>query len=443
MKKVLLLGAGMVAKPIADYLLNHKIELTIASRTKEKADKLINGHPNGKAISWTTEDTNLLDQMVEEHNLVVSLLPYAFHVLVASFCIKHKKNMVTTSYISDEMKALDQQAKDAGIILLNEIGVDPGFDHMTAMRIIDKVREDGGKVKAFYSLCGALPAPEEAENPFRYQFSWSPRGVILASNNEAKFSKDGTVTEITSENLFKNLLQVEFAETGRMDVYPNRDSLIYSEIYQLPKIETIYRGTLRYPNWCESMDAIKTLGLLSTEKQNFDGKSYNEVVAEQIGVYPRNVKEKVVSFLNLQLYSPAIEALEWLGYFSNKRVHIKEGTTLDITADLMQGKMMLPEGKRDMVIMQHSFLVENANGTKEVIKSKLIDFATKEDTSIARTVALPAAMAGKMILDNKIKDTGVCIPTSKTIYEPVLNELANNGIAMTETWGLPESEILP
>jgi len=432
MKKVLLLGAGMVAKPIADYILENNIELTIATRTVTKANNLIKGRKNGFAVSWTIDNMEMLDKMVASHDLTVSLLPYAHHVSVANLCILHKKNMVTTSYVSDEMKALDEKAKQAGIIILNEIGVDPGFDHMTAMRIIDKVQHEGGEIIEFYSLCGALAAPEETDNPFKYKFSWSPKGVVMAGNNGAKFKKNNEVVEIQTENLFKNPLQIDFPEVGKMEVYPNRDSLAYIDIYKLQNVETMFRGTFRYPNWCESLDAIKALGMVTYEKQNFEGKTYKEVVAEQINVYPKNVKEKVVERLKLDIHSPAIVSMEWLGLFSNERVHLVEGSTFDLTSDLMLQKMMLPGGARDMVIMLHSFLIKNAKGKKEVIKSRLIDFSTVEDTSIARTVALPAAIAVKMIFDGKITDTGVHIPVSKTIYDPILNELEKMGISMVE-----------
>jgi saccharopine dehydrogenase-like NADP-dependent oxidoreductase len=310
------------------------------------------------------------------------------------------------------------------------------------MRIIDKVHNNGGKIKEFYSLCGALAAPEEADNPFRYKFSWSPQGVVMAGNNSARFLKDGVLIEIPAENLFKNPLEVDFPEVGIMEVYPNRDSLSYIGIYGLPDIETMYRGTFRYPNWCESMDAIKALGMVSNEKQDFEGKSNKEVVAEQINVYPKNVKEKVAEKLKLDIHATAIIAMDWLGLFSSERVSVSEGSTFDLTTDLMMKKMMLREGGRDMVIMLHSFLVENADGKNEVIQSRLLNFATKEDTSIARTVALPAAIAVKMILEGKIKDTGIHIPISKTIYEPVLTELEKMGIAMEEKWGLPENNKL-
>lgn len=437
--KVLLLGAGMVAKPLADYILDNNIKLTIASRTLTKAEKLIRNRANGKAVQWTIDDIDQLDQLVASHDLTVSLLPYAHHVTVAKLCIKHKKNMVTTSYVSEEMKALDAAAKEAGIIILNEIGVDPGFDHMTAMRIIDKVQEKGGKVKEFYSLCGALAAPEETNNPFKYKFSWSPKGVIMAGNNGAKYLKDGEVVELPTENLFKNPLTIEFQEVGKMEVYPNRNSLAYIDIYGLKDVTTMYRGTFRYPDWCEIMDAMKTLGLFTSDKQSFAGKTYKKIMARQLEVYPANIKEKAAEQLRLPIDSPAILAMEWLGLFSGYMPSMEEGSNFDLITDLMLKKMMLPEGARDMVIMLHSFLVENADGSTEVVKSRLLDYATKEDTSISRTVALPAAIAVKMILDGKINDKGVHIPVSKTIYEPILTELENLGIAMQEEWGLKES----
>ncbi len=438
MNKVLLLGAGMVAKPLADYLLDHNIQLTIASRTVAKAEKLINNRSNGTSVEWTIEMPELLEKLIAGHDLTVSLLPYTHHVAVAKLCVKHKKNMVTTSYVSGEMKALDQEAKEAGIIILNEIGVDPGFDHMTAMRIIDRIKSEGGKIKEFYSLCGALAAPDEVDNPFRYKFSWSPKGVIMAGNNGAKYLSKGEIIEIPTENLFRNPLKIEFPGVGEMEVYPNRDSLAYIDMYKIKEVETMYRGTFRYPNWCECMDALKTLGLVTYETQKLEGKTFKEVVAEKLDVYPKNVKEKTAGRLKLELDSPAIVALDWLGYFSNEKVNLAKGSTFDITADLMLKKMMLPEGARDMVIMMHSFLVEKANGEKEVVQSRLLDFATSTDTSIARTVALPAAIAVRMILNGEISEKGVRIPITKTIYEPVLGELEKMGIAMEEEWGMPE-----
>ncbi|WP_347840227.1 saccharopine dehydrogenase C-terminal domain-containing protein [uncultured Draconibacterium sp.] len=438
--KVLLLGAGMVAKPLADYLINNHIFLTIASRTLAKAEQLVNKRANAKAVQWTVDNTSELEKLIKANDLTISLLPYKHHVSVAKLCIKHKKNMLTTSYVSKEMEALNAEATAAGIVIMNEIGVDPGFDHMTAIRIIDKIQAEGGKIKEFYSLCGALAAPEEANNPFGYKFSWSPRGVIMAGNNGAKYRKDGEVVEIPSEELFKNPLKISFPELGEMEVYPNRDSLKYINIYNLPHVETMYRGTFRYPGWCEIMNALKSMGMLSYEKQSFAGKTYKKIMARQLEVYPANIKEKAAERLGLSIDSSAILAMEWLGLFSDDLVSMDEGSNFDLTTDLMLKKMMLAEGARDMVIMLHTFVVENADGNKQVIKLRLLDFATEEETSIARTVALPAAIAAKMILEGKILEKGVLRPIMKTVYEPVLTALKEEGIAMTEEWGLPENE---
>ena len=440
MKSVLLLGAGMVAKPMADYLLDNHFNLTIASRTVAKAEKLIRNRPNGKGIAWTTEEMDRLESLVAEHDLIVSLLPYTYHVQVARLCIQHKKHLVTTSYVSQDMKNLDHSAKQAGVILLNEIGVDPGFDHMTAMRIIDKVHASGGSIREFYSLCGALAAPEEIDNPFGYKFTWSPRGVVMASNNSAKYKKEGKIVDIPTENLFKKPIPVDFPGVGRLEVYPNRDSLMYIDIYDLHGVETMYRGTFRYPGWCESLDAMKALGLTRYDKQSFQGKSYREVLAQLIQDTPNQLEEKVATRLERSTDSTPLKALKWLGLFSNEPVSLEEGSPFDLTCDLMMNKMMLPDGARDMVVMLHSFLIETAAGKAEVIRSRMVDFATKEDTSIARTVALPAAIAVRMILEGKIHDTGVHIPVARSIYEPVLDELEKMGISMIEEWGLPESD---
>lgn len=443
MKKILMLGAGRIAKPMADYLLKNGFQLTIASRTVSKAERLIENNKNGTAVGWTTDKIEKLEELVSSHDLTLSLLPYAFHIDVAGICIKQKKHLITTSYVSEKMKALDSEAKKAGILILNEIGLDPGLDHMTAMRIINNVHENGGKIKKFYSICGALPAPEEADNPFRYKFSWSPQGILMAVNKGAKFLKDKETIQVSSDELFKNPLHTEFPNLGNMEVYPNRDSLQYINFYGLPETETIYRGTFRYPHWCEIMDAVKALGMMNYEIQNFENKSYKEIVAEQLNVYPRNVKEKVAERLQLELGSPAIEAMEWLGYFDKELVKLKSGSTFDITSHLMQNKMMLQEGARDMVIMQHSILIENPDGTEEVINAYLQEFGEKENTAIARTVALPAAIAAKLILENHINEKGVQIPVKKAIYEPVLHELNAIGISMKEQvelplWEMPE-----
>ena len=442
MQKVLILGAGMVVKPIVTYLLEKKYHVTVASRTKSKAEEMIAGFSNGTAVGWTVEQTEELEKMIQEHDLTVSLLPWVYHIMVAEKCIQYKKNMVTTSYVKPEMKALHQQAIDAGIIILNELGLDPGIDHMGAMRIIDHVHNKGGKIEEFYSICGALPAPEAADNPFKYKFSWSPKGVVMAGNNDGKYLRHGKTVEVPTEDLFKTPLSVDFPEVGKLEIYPNRDSMPYIELYGIPETKTMMRGTFRHPGWCESIDAMKALKLITTDTYDFTGKTYADMIAMLIGeTTGENIQSKVADFLNIKEDAYAIKAMEWLGLFENTPMNRQKDTPFEITSDLMIEKMELGREERDMVAMQHIFLASYPDGKKEVIKSSMLDFGTlATDTAVARTVALPAAVGVEMILSGDIAEKGVHIPVIPGIYNPILDKLEDMNIRMVEEFGLPESE---
>jgi saccharopine dehydrogenase-like NADP-dependent oxidoreductase len=442
MKKVLILGAGMVVKPIVRYLLDKNFIVTIATRTKSKADEMIAGHPNGRSVAWTVEQETELDRMIAEHDLTVSLLPYLHHVMVAKKCIRLRKNMVTTSYVKPEMQALDAEAKQAGIIILNELGLDPGIDHMSAMRIIDHVHGKGGQVEEFYSFCGALVAPEVEENPFHYKFTWAPKGVVMAGNNDGKFLKNGEEKYIPTENLFRNPLKVNFPKIGLLDVYPNRDSLPYKELYGIAEAKTIMRGTFRYEGWCEIIDALKVLKLITYDKINLEGLTYAGFMAKQTGeASTTGIREKVATKLGLKPDARPLVAMAWLGLFSNEPLNRKEDSPFEIVSDLMIAKMMIQPEERDMVVMQHTFLASYPEGKKEVIKSRMLDFGTlKTDTSVARTVALPAACGVEMILHGKIQAKGVHIPVIPAIYNPILDQLETMHIKMVEEYGLPVSE---
>lgn len=442
MKKVLILGAGLVVKPIVHYLLEKKFHVTVATRTKSKAEAMIGGHPNGSSLAWTVEDTDTLDKLVAEHDLSVSLLPYAHHLMVAKMCLKHKKNMVTTSYVKPEMKALDAEAKATGIIILNELGLDPGIDHMSAMRIIDHIHAKGGEVEEFYSFCGALVAPEVEKNPFNYKFTWAPKGVVMAGNNDGKYLRKGIVKYIPTQDLFKNPLLVDFPKIGKLEVYPNRDSLPYIELYGIPETKTMFRGTFRYSLWCEVIDSIKKLGMLSYDKINLEGKTYSDLMAILIKTdNSEGIKNKVTKFLEISSDSAPFKALEWLGFFENKPLNRKEDSPFEVISDIMIEKMMIKDHERDMVVMQHTFVSKYKDGSKEVIKSRMLDFGTPAtDTSIARTVALPAAVGVEMILKGEIKSKGVYIPVIPEIYNPILDKLEELGIKMVEEYGLPISE---
>jgi saccharopine dehydrogenase-like NADP-dependent oxidoreductase len=437
MKKVLILGAGMVVKPIVTYLLEKDYLVTVATRTKSKAEAMIGDHPNGIALAWTVDDEATLDRLVREHDLTVSLLPYAYHLMVAKMCIRHKKNMVTTSYVKPEMKALDAQAKEAGIIILNELGLDPGIDHMSAMRIIDHVHEKGGKIEEFYSFCGALVAPEVEKNPFNYKFTWAPRGVVMASNNDGKYLRRGEVISVSPANLFKDPLQVEVEGVGLLEVYPNRDSLPYIELYGIPETETMFRGTFRYTKWCEVLDGIKKLNLLSYDEVKMQGLTLAELLAKQAGFDDINdLKTAVAEKVGGDNNGYVREALEWLGFFSDEILERSQDSPFNLTADLMIGKMMIGTTERDMVVLQHTF-VADFDGNKEVIKSTMVDYGTQEtDTSVARTVALPAACGVDMILQGQISAKGVHIPVIPEIYNPILDQLEEMDIRMEEEYGL-------
>ena len=442
MKKVLILGAGMVVKPMVNYLLKNNLKVTIATRTKSKADEIIAGHSNGTALSWTVDDNATLNRLISEHDLTVSLLPYSYHVMVAELCIQHKKNMITTSYVKPEMQALDTKAKKAGIIILNECGLDPGIDHMSAMRIIDHVHKKGGKIKEFYSICGALPAPEAADNPFKYKFSWSPKGVVMAGNNDGKYLKHGKIIEVDTKDLFKNPFKVDFPKIGILDVYPNRDSISYIDIYGIREANTIFRGTFRYKGWCETVDVMKQLNLISYEKTDMTGLTYAGLVASLIkSKDSENIKQKTAEFLKIPVNSYAINTIEWLGLFDNTPMNRTTDSPFEVTSDLMIGKMILHKDERDMVVMQHTFLAGYPDGKEEVIRSRMLDYGTlATDTAIARTVALPAAVGVMMILENKINVKGVFRPVIPEIYNPILDSLETMNIKMIEEYGLSLSE---
>lgn len=442
MEKILILGAGLVARPLIRHLLGKGYRLTVADILQHKAAELIENHPNAVAIALNVHDESALGECIEQHDLVVSLLPYMFHVQVARLCVALRRNMVTTSYVKPEMEALDISAKEAGIVILNEMGLDPGIDHMSAMRVIDHIHARGGKVEEFYSVCGALPAPEAATNPFRYKFSWSPKGVVMAGNNDARFLKNGGEVLVPTAQLFRNPLTINFSSVGNLDIYPNRDSISYISIYGIPEVKNMMRGTFRFPGWCEIMDALKRLNLISYDKIDLTDLTFAQLVARQIGAENEgNIKAMVAGYLSVPEDSVAIQAMEWLGLFENKPMLRNVDSAFEVTSDLMIDKMQLETFERDMVVMQHTFVAAYANGSKEVIRSRMLDYGSPAtDTSIARTVALPAAIAAEMILKGEITVKGVFRPVIPEIYQPVLSELEKLNISMQEEFGLPLSE---
>jgi saccharopine dehydrogenase (NADP+, L-glutamate forming) len=421
MKKILVLGAGLVSRPLVEYLLKQPdFQVTVASRTVSKAEKLVGNHPRGKTIALNVDDTTTLAKLINDCDLAISLVPYAYHPVIAKLCIEKKKQMVTTSYVSDAMRELAPKAKAAGIIILNEIGLDPGIDHMSAMKIIHDIQNKGGKVTSFYSYCGGLPAPEANTNPFGYKFSWSPRGVLLAGRNSARYLKDGKEVAVPGPELFTHYWVLNIEGLGKFEAYPNRNSLPYIDTYQLRGISTMYRGTLRNLGWCETLKKIADLGLLDDkESANIKGLTYRAWVPEaQLKTIPSTI----------------IKNFEWLGLFSDEPIGLDKGSNIDILVNRMQQKMPYQPGERDMIILKHKFMAEYPKEKRqEKIESTLIDFGIPNgDSSMSRTVSLPAAIAAKLILTGKIKALGVQIPVNPEIYKPVLAELETLKIVCKE-----------
>lgn len=434
MKDVLVLGAGMISRPLVRYLLDQPdYFIKMASRTVSKAERILNSHEQGDAVALNVSDNLALEHLISKSDVVVSLLPYTFHIKVAELCLEHKKNLVTTSYVSDDMRKLDDEAKESGILILNECGLDPGIDHMSAMRIIHDVEEKGGKVVSFRSTTGALPAHEANNNPFGYKFSWSPRGVLLASCNNARWIEDGREISIPGEQLFENYFLQDVPGVGTFENYPNRNSIPYKDIYGLKYAKTVYRGTFRMPGWCETFRKIVKLGWLDDKPvDGFKGNTYGDLTDHLIGKTDENILSATSKYLGLDTYSAVIKRLEWLGLFSDEPLPEDKDNPLDYLNVMTLKKMLLGEGERDMIVMYHE-IISDSPSKKEYITSTLVDYGIPNgDSSISRTVGLPAAIAVKMIFNGKIDIAGVHIPVIPEIYNPILDELEGMGIKFKE-----------
>ena len=442
MKKVLVLGAGMVAGAHTRYLLEQPdFHVTVASRTVSKAQKIVEGYDNGDARQLNVKDEAAVEDLISQADLAVSLLPYAYHPMVARLCVKHHKHMVTTSYVKEPMLQLDGAAKEAGVILLNEIGVDPGIDHTAAMKIIHQVQKDGGEITSFRSWCGGLPAPEANDNPYGYKFSWSPRGVLLASRNSARYLEDGEVVSIPGEDLFNHRWTVPVEVEGQViDFvgYPNRDSLPYMETYGITTTKTMFRGTLRNAGWCETMKKIVDLGMIEVEERDdIAGLTFGQFTARLIGS-TGDLKKDLAAHLEIDEDSDIMERMEWLGLLGDDPLPVQQGAPIDILTARMLEKMRFKEGERDLLILQHEFVAEYADRVQN-ITATMVDFGIPHgDSSMARTVGLPAAIGVRMILQGEINLTGVHTPVVPEIYNPVLAELETLDIGFTETWETTE-----
>ncbi len=436
MQRVLVLGAGLVVRPLVQYLLDHGFGVTVASRTVSRAEALVDGHPGGEALPLLMDDEGEVERLIAAADLTISLVPPPFHPKVARMCLDLGKNLVTTSYISPQMKALDAEARDKGLLLLNEIGLDPGIDHMSAMLNIHEVQEAGGTVDEFVSTCGALPAPDSVDNPWGYKFSWSPIGVVRAIHNDGKFLRDGEVIEVPSPQLFDRPFEIEVPGVGPLEVYPNRDSLPYVELYGVEGVRTMFRGTFRYPGHSRSWSKIVALGL-PDEDRRFDlrGKTLREAFALFAGVDDAaGLEQALADRFGIALDDDFFARMRFIGLLGDEPCPVEQGTPCDVFAHQLEETLVFEEGQRDMVVLRDHFEVSYPDGRREARTSLLVDYGIPGgDSATSRTVSLPAAIAARMVLEGQIELTGVQAPTAKGIYGPVLDGLAEVGIALVET----------
>ncbi|KAF3902766.1 hypothetical protein AA313_de0204039 [Arthrobotrys entomopaga] len=441
--KVLLLGSGFVARPTLDVLCDSGVSVTVACRNVETAKSLSAGVKNATPISLNVTNDEALDAEVAKHDLVISLIPYTFHATVIKSAIRNKKNVVTTSYVSPAMMELDQQCKDAGITVMNEIGLDPGIDHLYAVKTIEEVHKEGGKILSFLSYCGGLPAPENSGNPLGYKFSWSPRGVLLALRNAARFYKGGEIVDVAGPDLMATAKPYHIYPGFALVAYPNRDSTPYKERYNIPEAQTIIRGTLRYVGFPEFVKVLVDIGFLKDEEQSYckEATPWKEVTQQVVGAASSEEKDLIdtitakATFKDDEERDRIIGGMRWLGIFSSEPT-IPRGNPLDTLCATLEKKMQFSEGERDLVILQHKFEVELKDGTKQTRLSTLCEYGSTEPggySAMAKLVGIPCAVAVQQVLNGTLSEKGVIAPMNSRINDPLIEELKTKyGIACTE-----------
>ena len=440
MKKILVIGAGRSTSSLIQYLLfNAETEnwfITIADQSKDLATEAANNNSLAKAIAFDVNNEEERNRLIDEHDLIISMLPAHMHISVANDCIKYKKHMVTASYVSKEMKALNQQAKDAGIIIMNEIGVDPGIDHLSAMRVIDHIRNKGGDLEAFETFTGGLVAPESDNNPWNYKFTWNPRNVVLAGQGVCKFIQNHRYKYIPYHKLFRRTEIIEIDGYGKFEGYANRDSLQYREIYSLEDIPTMYRGTLRRPGFCKAWHYFVKLGVTddSYVVEDSENMTNRQFINSFLPYNPDDsVELKFKHYFNIRQDDIEMyEKFEWLGIFEDTKIGLKEATPAQILQHILEQKWKLDPEDKDMIAMWHRFRFKQNGQDKEIHSSMVVKGDDQKYTAMAKTVGLPVAIATKMILNGTISTPGVHVPITKEIYNPILDELENYGINFIE-----------
>jgi saccharopine dehydrogenase-like NADP-dependent oxidoreductase len=446
MKNVLILGAGLSSSSLIKYLIQHSEEMNTHVHVVDRSLKLIEKktmkHPRSTAHAINALDKSAREPLLEQADLVISMLPARFHLGIAEDCLELGKNLITPSYLSKEIKAMDADVKEKGLIFLNEVGVDPGIDHMSAMQIIDRIREQGGVIDSFKSFCGGLVAPDYDNNLLHYKFTWNPRNVVLAGQGGAScFIQNGQYKFIPYHRLFKRTEEMDIPGFGTFEGYANRDSLKYRKIYGLDDIPTIYRGTLRRPGYSKFWSTLIDLGL--TDDAYTMENSESLTPRSFINAFlPYNLTKAVETKLEEFLGSEKQEVLEiyrWLGFFENQPpLGIKDASPAMMLQQILEAKMQLDQEDKDMLVMYHAF-VYRLDGEIRSTKSYMVNLGEdKTYTSMSNTVGYPVAICAKFILNGTITEKGAILPLSPGVYNPVLKELEELGIVFKE-----KEEVLP
>ncbi|MGB0916775.1 MAG: saccharopine dehydrogenase family protein [Flavobacteriales bacterium] len=440
MKNIFVIGAGRSATTLIGYFLKHAEKqdwnLTVGDISSELCEKKIGGHSRGRAIAFDVFNKAQRKEEISRADIVVSMLPASMHVEVAKDCVELGKHLTTASYISDEMKALSESAKAKNLTLLNETGLDPGIDHLSAMKLIDEIKDDGGTIEHFESFTGGLVAPESDDNPWHYKFTWNPRNVVLASQGGAvKFIHNGKYKYIPYHRVFRRTEYINIEGHGEFEGYANRDSLSYREVYGLEDVKTLYRGTLRKPGYSRSWNAFVQLGM-TDDSYVMEGSETmtNRDFVNAFLPYSStdSVELKLRAGLKLDQDDRLIDKLRWLGLFEDTVIGLKDATPAQMLQHILEKKWSMKPEDKDMIVMWHKIGFVK-DGQKFVTESSMVVKGDDEhNTSMAKTVGLPLAIATRMILENRITERGVLLPLSKDVYAPVLEELSNNGISFKE-----------
>lgn len=440
MKRILLLGAGLSATTLIKYLLDHAVEnnwqLRVVDRSLDLVKHKLADHPSGVALSFNALDRNERWEELLLADLVISMLPARFHVEIARDCLELRKHLITPSYVSAEMNVLNEEARKAGLIFMNEIGVDPGLDHMSAMRIVDSIKNQGGEITGFKSYCGGLVAPESDNNPWNYKFTWNPRNVVLAAQGGmACYIDRHQYKYIPYTQVFSRLDTISVDGYGDFDGYANRDSLSYRHIYGLEDIPTMYRGTLRKPGFCKDWNVFVQLGL--TDDHLVLQDSENLTPRTFINAFLPFEEETPVEQKWMNACAPLgitdISKFEWLGLFDGStKLGLKNATAAQLLEKLLLDKWVLESHDKDMLVMVHQFTYL-LNGERRFIESSMVNLGDdQEHTAMSKTVGYPVGICAKLILNDQISERGVLLPTKPEIYNPILNELEELGIAFQE-----------